>query len=116
MEILTTAPIDLDETTLEQVTAGAQPVLVDFWAPWCGPCRVTAPAVERLARTRAGRLAVGKVNVDDHAVLAARHGIQSIPTLILFHRGRVAARWVGAMHAAPLEAAVDRVLAALPPA
>lgn len=71
------------------------PVLVDFWAPWCGPCRMLAPLVEELAREKAGIVKVGKVNVDEAPDLAAKFGIMSIPTLILFKNGQQAAQSVG---------------------
>lgn len=79
------------DKALEQGT----PMLVDFWADWCGPCRMLAPVVEKLADKYDGRVAVGKVNVDDQAELAGQYGVQSIPTVILFKDGREAARTVG---------------------
>jgi thioredoxin 2 len=73
------------------------PVLVDLWAPWCGPCRVVAPGVEGAARTLAGRLKVVKVNVDEAPGVAERFGVQGIPTLLVLRQGREVARQVGAV-------------------
>ena len=72
------------------------PVLVDFWASWCGPCKMVAPVIENLAKEYEGKVKVGKVNVDDEGVLAAEHGIVSIPTVIIFVNGKVAEKMVGA--------------------
>ena len=85
-------------------TNAAVPVLVDFWAPWCGPCRMVSPALERLAHRHARRLKLVKVNVDQAPALAARYGAQSIPTLVLLERGREVERIVGALPEAQLEA------------
>jgi thioredoxin 2 len=81
----------------EVVTASSLPVLLDLWAPWCGPCRVAAPGVEQAARELAGRLKVVKVNVDEAPRAAERFGVQGIPTLLVLRHGREVARQVGAM-------------------
>ncbi len=91
-------PVYVTDATFEQVVLrAAKPVLVDFWAPWCGPCRITNPMLERLARDQAGRLVVAKVNVDESPLSAERFGIQAIPTVLVFKEGNVIDQWSGAM-------------------
>ncbi len=92
----------------DAITAGATPVLVDLWAPWCGPCRQVSPLIDDLARRRAGRLKVVKVNVDDVPAVSQRFGVQGIPTLLLVRNGREVARQVGALPAGALEQWLDR--------
>ena len=79
-----------------EVKKPGTPLLVDFWAEWCGPCRMVAPVLEKLAAEYGARLRIGKVNVDDESSLAAMYGIQSIPTLLLFKGGRVVEQFIGA--------------------
>ena len=84
-----------------------QPVLVDFWAEWCGPCKSIAPALDELAGTYSGKLTIAKVNVDDNQAIPAKFGIRGIPTLMLFKGGELAATKVGALSKAQLTAFLD---------
>jgi len=91
------AIVNLSETTFdEEVSASSEPVLVDFWAEWCGPCKMIAPILEEIAAEQAGSLRIAKVNVDEAPDLARRFEVMSIPTLILFNDGVPAKRIVGA--------------------
>ena len=87
--------LHFDEKTFDEAVNGDKPVLVDFWATWCGPCRMIAPAVEEVAEDFDGRAVVGKVDVDEQAELARRFGIMSIPTLMVFRGGQATAVKVG---------------------
>ncbi len=107
-----TAPMTVDESTFEaQVLSAGKPVLVDFWAPWCGPCRLVSPVVESVGEAHADKIAVAKVNTDENQQLAMRYSIFSIPTLILFKDGREAARLVGYMPQEAMEARLSQYLA-----
>ena len=99
-----------DDTFEAQVLQSPLPVLVDFWAPWCGPCRSVSPLVEEIAREYAGRLRVAKINTDEHPRWAGKLSIMGLPTLILFKRGREADRIVGAAPKAVLTQRVERLL------
>ena len=100
-----------DATFDQDVLQSDVPVLVDFWAPWCAPCRMVAPAVEEISKEYAGRLKVGKVNTDENGMRAQALGIRGIPTLIVFKDGKEAERIVGAVPKAMLTQAIDKVLA-----
>lgn len=78
-----------------EVLQSSQPVLVDFWAPWCGPCRVIAPILEEVAKEFEGKVRVGKLNVDDSPDIASQFGVRGIPTLILFKEGQIKGQMVG---------------------
>jgi thioredoxin 1 len=96
--------LQLDSNTFKSAVSGATPVLVDFWAPWCGPCKAIAPVLEDLAGEMAGKLQIAKVNVDDNGDLAAQFGVRAIPTLLLFKNGAVVEQFVGMMDKASLKA------------
>jgi thioredoxin 2 len=99
-------PVDSVEAFRDLVERSPLPILVDFWAPWCGPCRMIAPELQKLARERAGRAVVVKVNTDELPQLGATYGIRGIPTLVLFRGGKEASRVSGAMNAPAIARAV----------
>jgi thioredoxin 1 len=100
---------ELNEKNFDaEVLQSAQPVLVDFWAPWCGPCRMIAPVVEELASENAGSLKVAKINIDESPNLAASYGVSSIPTLMIFKDGEVVDRFVGVQSKSRLQNAVEQ--------
>jgi thioredoxin 2 len=104
--------VDADDSTFAEVAEGASvPVLVDLWAPWCGPCRMVSPALAQLAGEMAGRVKLVKVNVDDSPALQQRFGVQAIPTLLVLQRGQVTARQTGAAPAAALRTWLEQALA-----
>lgn len=105
------AVVEVSESNFEQeVTKSAVPVLVDLWAAWCGPCRMIAPVVEELAATYAGKMTMGKLNVDDHPQIAAQFRIMNIPTLLLFKGGREVDRIVGVVPKEELIRRIERVI------
>lgn len=99
--------VEATQNDLDAALHATVPVLVDLWAPWCGPCRMVAPILEDLATARAGRLKVVKVNVDELPGVSARYGVQGIPTLLLLRDGREVARQVGAAPRHALEQWLD---------
>jgi thioredoxin 1 len=103
---------EFDDANFEsEVLQADGPVLVDFWAPWCGPCRMIAPVVEQLAGENSGTVKVGKLNVDDAPKSAQNYDVSSIPTLILFNRGEVVDRFVGVQPKSRLQEAINAATA-----
>jgi thioredoxin 1 len=103
--------INFETATFDtEVLQSETPVLVDFWAPWCAPCRMIAPSVEDLADSYAGRAKVGKVNVDDNQAVAQRYNVMSIPTLLVFKGGKVVDQVVGAVNKAHIESMLEKAV------
>jgi thioredoxin 2 len=105
---------DADDATFAEIVEGsALPVLVDLWAPWCGPCRMVSPALERLAQEYAGRVKLVKVNADEAARTSQRFGVQALPTLLVMNRDCVVARQIGAAPQDHLRTWLDGALASI---
>jgi thioredoxin 1 len=107
---MSNVPEVTDDTFQSEVLQATVPVLVDFWAPWCGPCRMIAPVVEELAKENAGTLKVVKINIDESSNTAAAYGVSSIPTLMIFKGGEVADRFVGVQPKKRLQEAVEQIV------
>ena len=104
--------LTLSETNFDsEVLSSPTPVLVDFWAEWCGPCKMISPILDELASEYDGKVKMGKVNIDDYQSLAIRFGVRAIPTLILFKDGKVAEQIVGVKSKRDLKANLDKVSA-----
>jgi thioredoxin 1 len=103
--------VHVNEGTFDaEILKSDKPALVDFWAPWCGPCRAIAPLLEELAEEYKGRLTVAKVNVDENRKLAGNHGVMSIPTMILFKDGKVLDKLIGLVPKERLKELMDKAL------
>ena len=92
-----------DATFDDEVSKSATPMIVDFWAPWCGPCRMVGPVIDQIAEEHADKVTIGKVNVDENPGIAGKYGIMSIPTIILFKDGEPAKKVIGARSKADFE-------------
>ena len=99
-----------DSSFEDEVLKADQPVMIDFWAPWCGPCKALGPVIEELAATYGDRVKFTKCNVDDNPVTPGNYGIRSIPTLIFFKDGEVSEQIIGAVAKSKLEAAISKIL------
>jgi thioredoxin 1 len=106
----TKAVQQLTDADFENTVNAGQPVFVDFWAPWCGPCRIVGPIVEELAPTYEGKAVIAKMNVDDNPMVAQKFGVTSIPTLMMFKNGKLVDRMVGAAPKNALQNFIDRNL------
>ncbi len=102
--------IEITDANFDEIIKTGQPVLVDFWAEWCGPCKMIGPVVEELAGDFDGKAVIGKVNVDDNPAISARFGIRSIPTLLVFKNGEIVDKQIGAV---PKTALADKIKAQL---
>lgn len=98
-----------DQNFEAEVIKSDKPVLVDFWAPWCGPCQVMGPIVEELAKDVEGKVKVGKMNVDENSEVAQKYGIMSIPTIIIFKDGKIAKQLVGVQAKETLKAELEKI-------
>jgi len=100
----------INDTNYKELLESGKPVVVDFWAPWCGPCRSIAPIIEELATEYEGRVVIGKYNVDDDTDLGVEYGIRNIPTLLFFKDGKMVEKHVGTITHDALKAKIDALL------
>lgn len=101
-----------DQNFTQEVEQSQTPVVVDFWAPWCGPCKIISPLIEELAKDYAGKVKVGKLNVDENPETASKYGVMSIPTVFVFKGGQPVKTLIGAQGKESYQKAIDEVLAA----
>lgn len=102
--------LEFNDQTAKDAIASGKPVVIDFWATWCGPCKRIAPIVEKLAEEYEGRVVIGKYNVDENTELATEHRIMSIPTLLFFKDGKMQQRTTGALPAEELRSKIETLL------
>ncbi len=103
-------PVEINDANFQEILNSDKPVLVDFWAEWCGPCKMIGPIVEELADEYDGKAVVGKVNVDFNPGVSAQYGIRSIPTLLFFKNGEIVDKQIGAVHKSILTEKLDSQL------
>lgn len=104
-------PVHVTDAQFEEtVLKSSIPVIVDFWAPWCGPCKMVAPILDKIAKEQAGKLIVAKVNTDEHPEWATRYGVQGIPTMLFVSNGKVVHRQVGALPEKMLREVLDQFI------
>ena len=104
-------PVHVTDAAFEKTVLQSElPVIVDFWAPWCGPCRMVAPILDKLAKEKSGKLVVAKVNTDENPEWAGRYGVQGIPTMLFVANGKIVHRQVGALPEPALRSVVDEFL------
>ncbi|MGM9831064.1 MAG: thioredoxin [Paludibacteraceae bacterium] len=101
---------EITDSNINDLLSSGQPVMVDFWAPWCGPCKMMLPIVEELAAEYEGKVVIGKLNVDENDETCAKFGIMNIPTMLFFKNGEMVDRQVGATRKADLQAKLDALL------
>ena len=107
-------PINVTDEAFEKtVLESSLPVVVDFWAPWCGPCKMVAPILDKIAEEYAGKLIVAKVNTDEHSEWAMKYGVQGIPTMLLIYDGKIVNRQVGALPEPMLREVIEQFLDAV---
>ncbi len=104
-------PLEITDANFEEIINSDKPVLVDFWAEWCGPCKMIGPVVEELANDYDGRAVIGKVNVDENPNVSVKFGIRSIPTLLVFKNGEIVDKQIGAVPKGVLTQKLDAQLA-----
>jgi thioredoxin 1 len=114
MEIKMNEPVHVSDAEFEKIVLKAdKPVIVDFWAPWCGPCRMVAPVLDKLAKEMSDKVLIAKVNTDENADWATRYGVRGIPTMLFINNGEVVHTQVGALPEALLRDVLDQFLTAV---
>ena len=104
-------PVHVTDAAFEKtVLQNSLPVIVDFWAPWCGPCRMVAPILDKIAKERAGKMVVAKVNTDENSEWAQKYGVQGIPTMLFVFNGKIIHRQVGALPEPMLRSVIDEFM------